>query len=334
MDRVAPKPPLISKKGVGEYKLPGDLRDRVTPTRDLFVICHMAIPEVSPQTWRLEVTGLVDKPISLTLKELRSFPRRTVESFHKCAGSPKAPKVPTRQVANVKWTGVDLRELLHGVGVHHDVSHLWAYGLEYGSFIDVEQAHYLKDIPRSRIEEGDVLVAYEVNGEPLSPKHGAPARLIVPGYYGTNCVKWFCRLELQNRRADGMWTEVLYNDRDLDSDPSGHTTKPVWMAEPESMIVSPLADETVAGNQLEVLGWAWSNCAVQSVEVSTDGGGVWQKAELEPRRQYSWQKFRFEWAPTGSGQFELCSRATDADGKCQPMDGARNAIYSITVTIP
>lgn len=148
--------------------------------------------------------------------------------------------------------GVDLRALLNRLGVRREATHVWAYGLDCGSFIDVEQAHYLKDIPRSRVDEGDVLIAYELNGEPLSAKHGAPARLIVPGYYGTNCVKWLCRLELQDRRADSLFTNPLYNDRDLDRDPSGHTTKPVWMVEPESLIASPTADATLADSPCEI----------------------------------------------------------------------------------
>lgn len=333
MERFAPKPPLIPKRRGGGLKRPSDLTDRLTAARDLFVISHMSVPQVSAADWWLEVTGLVDESLSLTFDDLRRLPRHTIESVHKCAGSPRNPTVPTRQVANVEWGGVDLRVLLNRLGVHRAATHVWAYGLDYGLFLDVEQAHYLKDIPRSRVDEGDVLIAYELNGEPLSPQHGAPARLIVPGYYGTNCVKWLCRLEFQDRRADSLFTHPLYNDRDLDRDPSGHTTKPVWMVEPESLIISPIADATLAGNPCEIWGWAWSNCDVQSVEVSINGGQVWQKAMLEPRRQYGWQKFRFEWSPSGHGPFKLCARATDIAGKIQPMDGARNAVHAVTVTV-
>ncbi len=333
MERFAPKPSLIISGPHGEYKQPRDLADRVTATQDVFVISHMGVADVEKINWRLQIAGLVDKELSITFEDLRRFSKRTLESIHKCAGNPREPTIPTRQIANVRWGGVDVRELIDGLGVHIDASHLWAYGLEYGSFIGVDQEHYLKDIPRSRVDEGDVLIAYELNGEPLSAKHGAPARLIVPGFYGTNCVKWLYRLEFQDRRADSLFTRVLYNDRDLVSDPSGHAMKPVWMVEPESIIVSPGENDDLAASQMEIWGWAWSNCSVQSVEVSVDGGRVWQEAAVEPRHQYSWQKFSFEWTPDGRGSFKIYCRATDVAGITQPMDGARNAVHSISVNV-
>jgi len=105
MERLAPKPPLIPKRQGGELKRPSDLTDRLTSARDLFVIAHMSIPQVTAADWRLEVTGLVDEPLSLTFNELRRLPKHTLESVHKCSGSPRQPTVPTRQVANVEWWG-------------------------------------------------------------------------------------------------------------------------------------------------------------------------------------------------------------------------------------
>lgn len=198
--------------------------------------------------------------------------------------------------------------------------------------MDVEQAHYVKDLPRSCLEE-DALIAYELNGEPLSTNHGAPARLIALGYYGTNCVKWLFRLEFQDRRSDSLFTRVLYNDRDLASDPTGHTMKPVWKVEPESVIVSPLEDDELVGDQFEIRGWAWSTCAVRSVEVSTDGGHVWRESVLEPRHQHAWQRFHFQWNPSEGGSFELCCRATDMEGNTQPINGARNEVHSVKVSV-
>lgn len=330
--RLVPRPPVIDGQK-SEYKQPGNLTDRVTATEDLFVLVHMSVPDVPAEGWSLDITGLVDNPISITLDELRRLPKKTVEAVQKCASSPRNPTEPTRQVGNPEWSGVDLREVLDQAGVHRNASHLWAYGLDYGSFIGVEQEHYLKDIPRSRVDDGDVLIAYEVNGQPLSAKHGAPARLIVPGYYGTNSVKWLCRLELQDRRADSLFTRILYNDRDLESDPTGHTTRPVWKIEPESIIVSPATDDTLTAGKVEIWGWAWSHCAVRTVDVSVDGGRTWQVAALEPRLQYGWQRFRFEWTPVGRGPFEICCRTTDMTGASQPMEAARNMVHSITVTV-
>ena len=331
MARFAPKPKLIDK--FVEMKKPGDMTQRITAAEDLFAITHIAIADVEVDNWRLTFAGMVDKEQSLAFEDLQQYPKKTIESIHKCAGYPWAPELATRQIANVKWGGVDLRDLLDQFGVFEGATHLWAYGLEYGSYKGVEQDHYVKDIPRSRIDEGDVLIAYELNGEPLSTKHGAPARLVVPGFYGTNCVKWLCRLEFQNCRADGMFTRVLYNDRDLVADPSGHTVKPIWEVEPESIIISPTADEQLTVRETEIWGWAWSNCAVRSVEVSVDGGQEWREATLEPRHQYGWQRFSLNWTPSGSGSFEIICRATDEAGIRQPMEGSRNSVHSITVAV-
>ena len=331
MERIAPKPKLIDR--FVDIKQPSDLTQRITATEDLFKITHMAVADIEAADWRLAITGMVDEERSISFEELQQFPKKTIESIHKCAGVPWAPEEPTRQIANVTWGGVDLRELSDGLGVSGDATHLWAYGLEYGSFISIEQEHYVKDVPRSRIDEGDVLIAYEVNGEPLPTHHGAPARLIVPGFYGTNSVKWLCRLEYQNRRAEGLFTRILYNDRDLVADPTGHTVKPIWEVDPESIIISPGADDRLPGGETEIWGWAWSNCAVRSVEVSVDGGQEWRQATLEPRHQYAWQRFSLEWTPSGSGPFEIMCRTTDEAGICQPMEGTRNAIHSITVNV-
>ena len=331
MERLVRKPPLISGQIV-DFRQPSDLADRVTSQRELFVLAHMSVPEVDVAAWRLDVTGLVDEPRSISMSELRGFRKTTVESVLKCSGSPRMPTIPNRQVGNVEWGGVSLGELAKQLGVHQAATHLWAFGLDHGSFVDVEQPHYLKDLPRSCLEEG-ALIAYELNGEPLSEQHGAPARLIAPGYYGTNCVKWLFRLEFQNRRADSLFTRVFYNDRDLASDPTGHTMKPVWEVEPESIFVSPVHDEKLVGAQFEIWGWAWSNCAVQSVEVSTDGGDLWRDAELEPRHQHAWQRFRIQWNPPEDGAFELRCRATDVEGNTQPMNGARNEVHTLRVSV-
>ena len=239
------------------------------------------------------------------------------------------PTVPTRRVANVRWAGVDLAELFGELGISADASHLWAFGLDHGEFAGEAQDSYLKDIPLGRLEEGDVLIAYELNGAPLPQKHGFPARLVVPGYFGTNSVKWLSRLELADHRADSVFTTRFYND----AIPGSDATRPVWEIFPESVIVAPGPDMRVAASESEIWGWAWSASGVGQVDVSTDGGASWRRAELGPRRQRSWQRFSYRWTPSAAGQHTLMSRATNADGNTQPMDGARNAVYAVDVTV-
>lgn len=156
--------------------------------------------------------------------DLSAFPKRTVETVHKCAGNPVDPTTPTRQVANVVWGGIDIRDLMKEVGVRDGASYLWAYGPDHDDIADTVQRNYQKDVPLSRVAEGDVLLAYELNGQPLSVEHGFPMRLVVPGYYATNNVKWLYRLEFADRRSDGFFTTALYNDPDLKTENRSYRT--------------------------------------------------------------------------------------------------------------
>jgi sulfane dehydrogenase subunit SoxC len=307
---------------------PHQTTQTVTPQRDLFVLAHLGIPRVDVAQWRLEIAGLVERPLTLTLDDIRRLPAQRVESFHQCAGAPRRPDLAVRRVANVVWSGVDLAELLRGCGIRAAARFLWAYGLDRGEYDGESAEWYVKDVPLTRLGEGGMLLAYEVNGEALAPEHGFPLRLVVPGYYGTNTVKWLWRIELADARADGPFTTVLYND----PDPSSGGTRPVWGAPPEALIVAP-APGPLAAVPIEIWGWAWAAAGIGQVEVSVDGGATWSPARLERRRQWSWQRFAFDWRPGGTGSFTLAARATDANGAVQPVSKARNAIHSVTVAV-
>ena len=325
-----PKQKMKIEGLVAEYKLaPSDMTDPLTTASDLFVLAHMGVPEVAMKSWSLTIDGFVERPIHINFDDLERFSKRTIETVHHCAGSPLNPTVPTRQVANVKWTGVDLRELLAEAGVKSEATHIWAYGLDHGEFAGEKQNCYLKDLPLSRISDGDVLIAYELNDEPLSAEHGFPARLVVPGFYGTNSVKWLSRLHLAPERANSLFTTKLYND----PIPASKSTKPVWELAPESIIVSPAPNSELRIGKIEVWGWAWSESEIESVKISTDNGNSWHESFLAPRHSWSWQRFSFDFHARELGEVELLCCATDVNGQTQPLDGARNAVYSTTVTV-
>jgi len=230
----------------------------------------------------------------------------------------------------MSWGGVDLATLLQTTGIRPEARYLWAYGLDRGAYEGMGEGNFQKDMPLARLAEGGVLLAYEINGALLSPERGFPLRLIIPGYYGTNDVKWLCRLELADSRAGGVFTTTLYNDPD---DDAPGTKRPVWEAPPESAIVSPPPNVRLPLGPVEIWGWAWAARGVARVEISTDGGESWSAAALEPRSQYSWQRFALPWNPPAQGDFTIAARAIDAAGMVQRMSLARNAVHTVPVTI-
>jgi DMSO/TMAO reductase YedYZ molybdopterin-dependent catalytic subunit len=330
VSRIAARPDLLSTDLVVDVPLAIEERvTRITPADKLFVLAHLGIPAVELRSWQLELTGLVRRPLLLRYADLLRYPKRTVQTVHQCAGNPLAPRVPTRLVANVVWGGASLREVLADAAVEPAAAYVWTFGLDHGSFDGMHQEHYVKDLPLSRLAVDDVLIAYELDGRPLDSRHGFPARLVVPGYYGTNAVKWLCRLELAARRAASLFTTRFYND----PTPDGSATTPVWELAPESIIVSPVTGSHCASGPVEIRGWAWSAGAVAHVEISTDGGAHWLQAQVEPREQTAWQGFRFVWSSPAVGKYRLGCRAVDERGNAQPLDGGRNAVHFIEIKV-
>jgi Mo-co oxidoreductase dimerisation domain len=141
-------------------------------------------------------------------------------------------------------------------------------------------------------------------------------------------VKWICRMEVADRRPEGLFTTELYMDP-----VEGGAKKPVWEVEPESMFVFPEAEATLSMDRHRVWGRAWSSCEVSSVDVSFDGGKLWKSAEVTRLKGRAWQTFRIDWQPSSPGTYRLLCRATDIEGRTQPFKGARNSMYSIDVVV-
>jgi DMSO/TMAO reductase YedYZ molybdopterin-dependent catalytic subunit len=331
------RPPMDPAGGVRRIKLqPHEMTDAVTATENLFVLAHLGIPRVDPAQWLLTIDGRVGRTCTLGLDELKARPKRIVEAVHQCCGNPLEPHVPARRVANVRWGGVDLAALLDELEIDPRARFLWSYGLDGGEFAGTACDHYVKDLPLERLAAGDVLLAYELNGAPLPAEHGFPVRLVVPGYYGTNSVKWLWRLHLAERRAEGLFAAVLYNDSlGADDVAAGlPARRPVWALAPESIIVAPAPDTAVAAGELtEIWGWTWSFRGVAGVEISVDGGTRFTRAALEEPRGRAWRRFSLPWRPTDRGEVLLSARAFEANGVAQPMEGARNAAHTVRVVV-
>jgi len=315
--------------------MPHQMHARVTPTADLIVLCHLGVAQLERETWSLSIDGLVQRPLRLQFADLLAYPKHVVTSFHQCAGSPLAPLEPTRRVCNVRWGGARLADILRDCEPMPSARFAWSRGADYGSFGGLEHEAYVKDLPLARVP-CDVLIAYELNGAPLPAEHGFPARLVVPGFYGTNSVKWLTQITLADTRAGGAFTTRWYNDPVTDDeDPDRKAgTVPVWSVAPESVIVAPAPGESIARDRsIEIWGWAWADDGIERVDVSTDGGATWIPARLESREERGWQRFSISWRPKKSGPISLACRASSRDGTAQPASGRRNAIHRADVSV-
>ena len=313
---------------------PHEMRDRLTRTQDAFVLCHLGVPRIERDRWSLTVDGMVERPRTLRFDDLVRYPKTKVASVQQCCGSPFAPFEPTRRVCNMRWSGVRLVDVLADCQPSAAARYIWSYGADFGEFSGVVVDAYVKDLPIARVE-ADVLIGYEMNGSALPAEHGFPARLVVPGFYGTNSVKWLTRITLAAKRAQGPFTTRWYNDPVLDgtAEESGKTT-PVWSIAPESLIVSPAPHETMhLSVEREIWGWAWADGGVRSVYVRTDDAAMWRPAELEPPRGGEWRRFAIPWTPTQRGAVVLASRAEANGGLLQPISGRRNAIYDVRANV-
>jgi DMSO/TMAO reductase YedYZ molybdopterin-dependent catalytic subunit len=311
---------------------PHQLADRVTSLDDMIVLCHLGVPRLEAADWSLTIDGLVRKPLQLTFDDLLRWPSADIVSIHECCGSPLKPELPMRRVCNVVWKGARLADLLAACEPRPEARFVWSSGADHGVFEGVQCDAFVKDLPLARALT-DALVAYEMNGRPLKPEHGFPVRLVVPGFYGTNSVKWLRRLTLAETRADSPFTTRWYNDAVRNpAGPSKGETRPVWSIAPESLIVSVAPEQTVAvGEDLDVWGWAWGDGGIVSVTLSADDGDHWIEADLEPASGRAWQRFSATWRPLRRGAYRLMPLARSTDGLAQPMAGARNAVQSVPI---
>lgn len=303
-----------------------------TPDESLFQTLHMGGAEVDIDKWKLVVTGMVERPYAINLKQLRRLPSKTITAFHECYGSPLVPqKTALWRIGNITWTGVPLRALLEKAKLKPSVRFVWSEGLDRGKYGPIQADRYQKDLPIDKALSDEVLVAYEMNSEPLSRNRGAPVRLVVPGWFGTNSTKWLSKISAQDRRASGPFTTILYNENFPPDDPTCES-RPIWKIQPNSMIVKPAPDAVVTGPNVAIQGWAWSEDGIHTVKVSEDEGESWVTTEVEERTGFNWQRFKTTLhLPPGS--HTLLARATGADGRTQPLGEGRNHVHKITIEV-
>jgi DMSO/TMAO reductase YedYZ molybdopterin-dependent catalytic subunit len=308
------------------------MRYDVTPPGLHYVLVHYDIPHVDADSWRLEFHGCVEKPISLDLETLQDMPRHSAVVTLECAGNGRALLSPrpvsqpwlTGAVGTAEWTGVRLVDLLEDAGLTSEAVDVVFTGADHGFERGIED-DYRRGLSLADATTPDVLVAYEMNGQPLPPQHGYPARLVVPGWYGMAHVKWLRDIEVIDHRFDGFQNAVAYR---MKQDPE-ETGTPVTRIEPRALLVPPGSPDFMSRTRVvrpgvhPLEGRAWSGWgAVTEVEVSDDDGRTWWPAEVEgaPDR-HAWQRFTATWQ-ADPGEHVLRARAHDETGRVQPVETA------------
>lgn len=304
----------------------------LTPNDWLFVRSHFGPPlanQVDPAVWRLRITGLVVHELSLSLSDLARFDEASVTAVVQCSGNGRAfhgPRVGGIQwrrgaVGNARWTGVRLRDVPARAGVQAKAKHLHLLGADRP--VHPSMPLFLWSIPLAKALNPDTILAMKMNDVPLPLLHGAPLRLIAPGWMADAWVKWLTDLTLSETEAPGYYMQTAYR----------YPVRPVQPGEPfdpenfqpveamivKSLITSPLDGAVVNGGAL-VRGVAWTGEGrIVSVEASADEGRSWVQARLTGEAvPYAWRMWEYDWRPAHHGSYVLLCRATDDQGNAQP----------------
>jgi DMSO/TMAO reductase YedYZ molybdopterin-dependent catalytic subunit len=310
------------------------LRYDVTPVGMHYLVIHFDIPPADDASWTVEVDGLVDRPLALSMGDIRSRPAVVRPVTMECAGNGRALMPPRAEsqpwlleaVGNSEWTGTPLPPILEEAGIRPDAVELVFTGADHGIQSGIEQ-DYQWGFSLGDIVRDDVLLAYELNGRPLPPQHGFPVRLLVPDWYGMCSVKWLRRITAVAEPFDGFQLSS-YQIRQQPDGPGERVTKKSVRAlmVPPGFSDFPARQRFLDAGRCELVGRAWSGWGdVVRVEVSVDGGRTWSDAELgpEPATPSSWRGWSFDWAAR-PGEHELLVRGTDEAGNVQPADPAWN----------
>jgi len=293
----------------------------ITPTPNVYVRANFDVPALSDDH-SIEVGGAVLRPLTIKIDDLRKMPQKTVTATMECAGNGRVGMVPLPQgepwkygaVSTITWTGVPLAVVLKMAGIDNDAIEVLVTGADAGPREDAEGiVRFARALPIKEALRDDVLLALSMNGKPLTPDHGFPLRLVVPGWYGMASVKWITRIDLITKPYDGYFQTKRYVYEHKKE------VTPVDQMLVNSFITVP-ADGAQTSRKIKVSGWAWSgHGAITNVEVSIEGGKGWHEAEIaKSDSPYAWTPWSIDLTVPYPGRFVVRSRATDASGATQP----------------
>ncbi len=330
-------------------------RHDLTPNEAFYVRWHLeGIPtHVDLRTWRLRIDGHVERPLELSMEDLRRVEPVSLVAVNQCSGNSRslfAPRVPGGQwvngaMGNARWTGVRLRDLMRQAGLRAGAKQVTFQGLDEAPLPTVPD--FVKALELDHANQEEVMVVYEMNGAPLPMLNGFPVRLIVPGWYATYWVKALSHIAVLDHRFIGYWMATAYH---IPATPGANETPespaqktiPISRMNVRSFFVSPDQNARVpVGQHCELQGIAFDEGhGIRQVEVSLDGGANWSAARLgDDLGRFSFRRWRAEWTPASRGEYRLQVRAVNNTGASQPAQSnwnrggyMRNVIEEIQVT--
>jgi DMSO/TMAO reductase YedYZ molybdopterin-dependent catalytic subunit len=325
----------LSERPLNYESVRATFTTRLTPLDRFYLRNHFDVPEMDPKAWRLAVHGLVEKPLSLSLADLKRMPQVKVEAVLQCAGNGRAlfsPRIPGVQwrfgaVGNAEWTGVRLKDVLALARPRAEAAHLEYRGADKPTMSTTPA--FIRGIPMAKAMHPDTLIALEQGGKPLTRNRGQPARLVVPGWVGDDWMRWLTDIEVRADEPKAFFYQTAYRfpvkpgapGEAIPADQMGPMTK----VNVKSILGSLSDGQVLAAGKHELRGVAFSGEAgIDRVELSFDGGATWRPAELQgPSTPYGFRVFRHPWKAE-PGLHRIACRATDTAGATQPEVPAWN----------
>ena len=319
------------------------------PTEQFYVRSHFALPKIDPKSFKLVVEGHVENRLELTLDDLKKLGDETTPLTMECAGNGRvflSPAVRGLQwahgaVGNAEWTGIPLGALLDRAKPKTGASDVVFSGADRGA-IAADPATpgpipFSRSLPLAKAKKPETMIAWGMNGEPLTASHGAPLRAIVGGWFGMASVKWLSRIVVTDRPFQGYFQTMDYSYYVRPTGPDPETV-PVTEMLPKAAIARPGPNEIVpVGKPYAVFGAAWSGeSKVAKVELSADGGKTWTEVKLADKpKPFCWVLWKIDWTPKAAGPAKLLARCTDERGGTQPetRDPDRRS-YAVNHLIP
>lgn len=309
------------------------LRSWITANNVFFARNQGQIPEQSIpiSDWSLTIQGEVNTPLVVSYDQICRMPKAIVSNTIECSGNgrslfeKKASGNPWTigGVGNAVWSGVWLRELLHSAELKASARHVAFEGLD--TPLGSGKVKFIRSIPIEKALSS-LLLAYEMNGEPLPLEHGYPMRALALGWTGANCVKWLHKITVLDRPFEGFFMDKAYRKFQKEQDPG--TGEVVTELNLKSFITRPERSEILDAGLIAILGAAYAGeSEVDRVDVSVNNGKTWDAAIfIGPHEPYAWRQWQFLWSIENKGEYTLLSRALDTKGNQQPMNANWNVL--------